>query len=119
MTDDELERLKARRLAEMQKNVARRDERPPTGRELLVRRLGYRGLEVLRNAESQYPSETGIIVSKLGELISSGELDEQLDGGRLLALFRSVGIYVRMQTKISVEQDGKMVSLSDRLSSRD
>ncbi|HIH68590.1 MAG TPA: double-stranded DNA-binding protein, partial [Candidatus Nitrosotenuis sp.] len=34
---------------------------------------------------------------------------------QLLALFRSVGIHVRMQTKINIEQDGKFVSLSDKL----
>ena len=33
---------------------------------------------------------------------------------KLLALFRSVGLNVRMDTKINVEQDGKFVSLSDR-----
>jgi len=31
-------------------------------------------------------------------------------------LFRSVGLNVRMETKINVEQDGKFVSLSDKLS---
>ena len=81
-------------------------------------KLGYRGLEVLQNAESQFPNETKIVVDKLGELLSSGEIDEEIDGGKLLALFRSVGINVRMQTKINVEQDGKFVSLSDKLSSK-
>jgi hypothetical protein len=33
-------------------------------------------------------------------------------------LFRSVGLNVRMETKINVEQDGKFVSLSDKLSSK-
>jgi hypothetical protein len=38
-----------------------------------------------------------------------------LDGGNLLALFRAVGINIRMKTKINVEKDGKFVSLSDKL----
>src|SRR3990170_2092030 len=80
--------------------------------------LGYRGLEVLQNAESQFPSETKIVVEKLGELLYSGEISEEIDGGKLLALFRSVGINVRMQTKINVEQDGEFVSLSDKLTSK-
>jgi len=33
-------------------------------------------------------------------------------------LFRSVGINVRMQTKINVEQDGEFVSLADKLTSK-
>jgi DNA-binding TFAR19-related protein (PDSD5 family) len=57
-----------------------------------------------------------MIVQKLSELIKSGDLNETLDGGKLLALFRTVGLNVRMETKINVEQDGKFVSLTDKLS---
>ena len=125
--DKELEQLKKKRLAEMEKNIAlkqRLEEVPipkktqPSARETLVKNLGYRGLEVLQNAESQFPSETKIVVEKLGELLYSGEISEEIDGGKLLALFRSVGINVRMQTKINVEQDGEFVSLSDKLTSK-
>jgi DNA-binding TFAR19-related protein (PDSD5 family) len=124
--DKELELLKKRRLAEMEKNIAFKkiQEQTPSinlqinPREILVKNLGYRGLEVLKAAESQYPSETKIIIDKLGELLSSGEIDEEIDGGKLLAVFRSVGINVRMQTKINIEQDGKFVSLSEKLTSK-
>ena len=125
--DKELEQLKKKRLAEMEKNIAlkqRLEEIPiskktqPSARETLVKNLGYRGLEVLQNAESQFPPETKIVVEKLGELLYSGEISEEIDGGKLLALFRSVGINVRMQTKINVEQDGEFVSLSDKLTSK-
>ena len=124
--DKELEELKKKRLAEMQKNIAskqKQDETPtkekqPTSREILLKSLGYRGLEVLENAESQYPSETKIVVEKLGELLNSGEINEEIDGGKLLVLFRSVGINVRMENKINIEQDGKFVSLSDKLTSK-
>ena len=125
--DEELERLKAKRLAEMQKNISSKQEQEtqqkqnetpekPSNREILLKRLGYRGLEVLENAESQYPNEAKIVVEKLGELLASGEINEEIDGGKLLVLFRSVGLNIRMQTKINVEQDGKFVSLSDKLS---
>ena len=127
--DSELERLKAKRLAEMQKNISTKQELKNTlesakekpaenPRDLLVNRLGFRGLEVLENAESQFPNETKIIVEKLSELIKSGEIDEIIDGGKLLTLFRSIGLNVRMATKINVEQDGKFVSLSDKLSNQ-
>ena len=127
--DSELERLKAKRLAEMQKNITSKQEIEKTQeltkekplekpRDLLVNRLGFRGLEVLENAEYQFPNETKIIVEKLSELIKTGEINEIIDGGKLLALFRSIGISVRMATKINVEQDGKFVSLSDKLSSQ-
>ena len=126
--DKELERLKAKRLAEMQKNLSSQQEqdkiassqkeqkdKKSSPREIVIKRLGYRGLEVLQNAEYQFPKETQIIVLKLSELISSGEITEVLDGGNLLELFRSIGINVRMKTKINVEKDGKFMSLSDKL----
>jgi len=125
--DKELEQLKKRRLAEMEKNITLKQKQndtsdskatPPSARDMLLKKLGYRGLEVLENAESQFPNETKIVVEKLGELLISGEIDEEIDGGKLLALFRSVGINVRMQTKINIEQDGKFVSLSEKLSSK-
>ena len=123
--DSELERLKAKRLAEMQKNLSAKQsstpEQPPPEkkveepRDIVVPKLGFRGLEVLENAESQFPNETKIILKQLSELIKSGELPEILDGGKLLALFRAVGLNIRMATKINVEQDGKFVSLTDKL----
>ena len=126
--DSELERLKAKRLAEMQKNISSQqnvpqnkteEEKPVENpREFLVAKLGFRGLEVLENAESQFPNETKLIVTKLFELIKSGEINEEIDGGKLLTLFRSVGLNVRMETKINVEQDGKFVSLTDKLSNQ-
>ena len=126
--DKDLERLKAKRLAEMRDNISsqRQQEKitasqkeeqgkKPSPREIVVKRLGYRGMEVLQNAEYQFPKETEIIILKLSELISSGDIKEVLDGGNLLALFRAVGLNVRMKTKINVEKDGKFVSLSDKL----
>jgi DNA-binding TFAR19-related protein (PDSD5 family) len=123
--DKELELLKAKRMLEMQKNISQRQKieevktetkKPQISpRDLVVKQLGYRGLEVLQNAESQFPEESKVVIEKLAELIRGGEVSETIDGGKLLTLFRSLGIRVRMQTTISVEQDGKLVSWSDKL----
>ena len=124
--DKELEILKAKRLAEMQKNISSQEKQKEseqksdttkeqiTSRDYVVKNLGYRGMEVLQNAESQFPNEAKIIIEKIGELIASGDINEILDGGKLLVLFRSVGVYIRMQNKINVEQDGKFVSITDK-----
>jgi|TARA_B100000959_G_C14891743_1_gene587035 DNA-binding TFAR19-related protein (PDSD5 family) len=124
--DNELEILKAKRLAEMQKNISSQEKQKEseqksditkeqvTSREYVVKSLGHRGMEVLQNAESQFPNEAKIIIEKLGELIASGDINEILDGGKLLVLFRSVGVNIRMQNKINVEQDGKFVSIADK-----
>ena len=89
-----------------------------TSREHVVKNLGYRGIEVLENAESQFPNEAKIIIEKLGELIASGDINEILDGGKLLVLFRSVGVNIRMQNKNNVEQDGKFVSITDKFKNK-
>ncbi len=123
--DSELQRLQAKRLAEMQKNISSREspedtlespeEKIVNPRDVLIKQLGFRGLEVLTNAESQFPNETKMVIDKLYELIKTGEINEILDGGKLLALFRSIGLSVRMDTKINIQQDGKFVSLTDKL----
>jgi len=105
--DKELELLKAKRLREMQKNLSQRQrseepkEIPVTTstREIVVKQLGHRGLEVLENAEAQFPEETRLVTAKLAELIQAGEITER----------------VRVQTTINVEQDGKLVSWSDKI----
>tara|TARA_Y100001960_G_scaffold308504_1_gene365919 strand:- start:730 stop:1140 length:411 start_codon:yes stop_codon:yes gene_type:complete len=123
--DKEFEMLKAKRLAEMEKNISiqnestensnTENEKPkPSTRDYVVNSLGYRGMEVLQNAEYQFPNETKIVIDKLGELISSGDINETLDGGKLLILFRSVGLNIRMENKINVEQDGKFISIADK-----
>ena len=123
--DKELELLKAKRLAEMQKNLSIQDQssenktqesqKPKFSlRDYVVNSLGHRGMEVLQNAEYQFPNESKIIIEKLGELISSGDINETLDGGKLLVLFRSVGLSIRMENKINVEKDGKFISIADK-----
>jgi hypothetical protein len=67
--DSELERLKAKRLAEMQRNIqnSQTQSQPepnqnPTKspRDVVLQRLGFRGLEVLQNAENQFPNEATV-----------------------------------------------------------
>ena len=126
--DYELQRLQAKRLAEMQKNISSREtventikptkEKIVNPRDVLIKQLGFRGLEVLTNAESQFPNETKTVIDKLHELIKTGEITDILDGGKLLGLFRSIGLSIKMDTKINIQQDGKFVSLTDKLSNK-
>jgi DNA-binding TFAR19-related protein (PDSD5 family) len=126
--DSELEKLKAKRLAEMQQNISSLKQTPPAAepekketknpRDVVLGFLGFRGEEVLENTEHQFPKEAKSIITQLAQLIKTGELNEKMDGGELLSLLRSIGLPVRMNTKINVEQDGKFVSLSDKISSK-
>ena len=80
--------------------------------------LGYlynRGEEVLAFAESQFPYRTLVIVNRLAELIKNGSIRERISGGQLLGLFRSLGINVRVNTSIKIEDHGKLLSFSDKL----
>lgn len=119
--DPELEIIKARKLRELKKKATsdKKAKEVKSDRDLLVENLVDRGMEVLRAAEAQYPRETAIIVTKLAEFIRNGELQEKISGGALLSLFRSIGLRVRMDTKISVEEHGRLVSLADRLKNKE
>ncbi|HLE34872.1 MAG TPA: hypothetical protein VI698_03180 [Nitrososphaerales archaeon] len=117
--DPELEIIKAKKLLKMKKKITEEKPKPKTDRDLFIAQLVDRGTEVLGAAEAQYPRETAIIVAKIVELIKNGELQSRISGGELLALFRSIGLRVRMNTKISIEEHGKLVSLSDRLKSKE
>jgi len=78
--DKDLERLQAKRLEDKRKNLSSQQEKEKIAalqkeqkdkksspREIIIKRLGYRGLEVLQNAEYQFPKETEIFVLQLYE----------------------------------------------------
>ena len=86
-----------------------------TDREIVSDYLYNRGEEVLNLAESQFPIQTKSIMDGIVELIRMGEIKQRISGGELLALFRSVGINVRINTSIKIEDHGKLVSFSEKL----
>jgi DNA-binding TFAR19-related protein (PDSD5 family) len=127
--DPDIALIKARKMKELREQAAalenarmkkqQKEEemlRPKkTDREIISGYLYDRGEEVLNLAESQFPLQTKSIISGLVELIKIGELKQNISGGELLALFRSVGINVRINTSIKIEDHGKLVSFSDKL----
>ncbi|MFQ5940148.1 MAG: double-stranded DNA-binding protein [Nitrososphaerales archaeon] len=116
--DPELEIIKGRKLRELKKKVNPEKPKIKSNRDLFIEHLVDRGIEVLVAAESQYPKETAIIVAKLVEIIKNGELQGTISGGALLSLFRSIGLRIRMNTKIRVEEHGRLISLADRLKNK-
>ncbi|MCZ6613959.1 MAG: double-stranded DNA-binding protein [Thaumarchaeota archaeon] len=127
MVDKAVEILKAKKLLEMQKRFLKEQERQlaqkdaqahkVTPREIFRAALYDRGEEVLMTAEQTFPEQTRAIVERLAELIDRGQLKEKISGGQLLALFRRLGLRVSMNTKIVIEEKGKMVSLAEKLKS--
>ncbi|MGQ9719363.1 MAG: DNA-binding protein [Nitrososphaerales archaeon] len=112
--DRDLEIIRAKKMLELRKKLARRNEAP---RDILLSRLVDRGDEVLLMAEKSYPEVTTKIINRLVELIRSGALRGFISGGELLWLFRSLGMDVRIETKIMVKKDGRLVSIMDKLKS--
>lgn len=84
-------------------------------REIISNYLYDRGEEVLTLAESQFPIQTKSIINGIVELIGAGEIKQRISGGELLALFRSVGVNIRINTSIKIEDHGKLVSFSEKL----
>ena len=122
--DPDITIIKARKMKELQKIAAiqeklksknRIDNSPRANRDIISRYLYDRGDEVLALAETQFPIQTKALVNKIVEIIRSGEISQKISGGELLALFRSVGINIRLNTSIRVEDHGKLVSFSDKL----
>jgi len=123
--DPELALIKARKMKQLKEKAAlsekiREDERKTNmtkmdDKEILLKYLYDRGDEVLRLADSQFPVQTRIIVKRIVELIKSGEIDSLISGGELLAIFRSVGLRIRVDTNIRIEDHGKYISFGEKL----
>jgi DNA-binding TFAR19-related protein (PDSD5 family) len=120
--DPDIEKIKARKLKELREKAAAKEKLnasqkkiPVTSREILSGYLYDRGDKVLELAFMQYPVQTEAIVAKIAELILTGEISNRISGGELLALFRSVGINIRVNTTIRVEDNGKFISFSEKL----
>jgi DNA-binding TFAR19-related protein (PDSD5 family) len=124
--DPDITIIKARKMkelqrhAEMQEKMKARKEHgnlPKTNREIVSSYLYDRGEEVLKVSESQFPIQTKAIIGKIVELIKAGEINQRISGGELLALFRSIGMNIRLNTSIRVEDHGRLVSIADKLKS--
>ena len=124
--DPDIAIIKARKMKELWKKAAlekskasqkeqEQKARSRTDREILSDFLFDRGEEVLKLAETQFPSKTYAIVRRIADLIRIGELQQRISGGELLMLFRSIGINIRVNTTIKIEDHGKLVSFSEKL----
>ena len=123
--DPELAIIKARKMKQLKEKAAmiekiKEDETKTNmakidDREILLKYLYDRGDEVLQLAELQYPVQARIIVKRIVDLIKSGEIDSLISGGELLAIFRSVGLRIRVDTNIRIEDHGKFISFGEKL----
>ncbi|MBC8157278.1 double-stranded DNA-binding protein [Armatimonadetes bacterium] len=123
--DPELAIIKARKMKQLKEKAAliekiKEDETKTNmtkidDKEIVLKYLYDRGDEVLRLAEAQYPVQTEIIIKRIADLIKSKEIDSLISGGELLAIFRSVGLRIRVDTSIRIEDHGKFISFGEKL----
>jgi DNA-binding TFAR19-related protein (PDSD5 family) len=118
--DPDIDIINARKLRELREKAAaiekaKVNQQPKSSREIVSSYLYDRADQVLDLAYSQYPSQTEAIVTRIARLIVTGEITSRISGGELLALFRAVGLNVRVNTTIKVEDKGKLISFSEKL----
>lgn len=123
--DPDLEIIKARKMRKLREQAAATEKRRKTGdeyksvekskRDTFLQYIYDRGDEVLSAAESQFPSQTMAVMNRILDLIERGDIQQKISGGELLSLFRMLGLNIRMNTTIKIEDHGKLVSFSDKL----
>lgn len=119
--DPDIDIINARKLKELRKKAAAMEKarvsqhQPKSSREIVSTYLYDRADQVLDLAYGQYPSQTEAIVTRIAKLILAGEITRRISGGELLALFRAVGLNIRVNTTIKVEDKGKLISFSEKL----
>jgi DNA-binding TFAR19-related protein (PDSD5 family) len=121
MSDRELEFIRRKRLQELKRQFGKKtetetkDEKAETPQAILNRFFVDRAWEVLNAAKAQYPQAAEYVEKTLVKLISEGKLRTQISGEELYGLFLRLGYRVRLQTKISVLEHGKVKSLEDKI----
>jgi DNA-binding TFAR19-related protein (PDSD5 family) len=124
--DPDIDIINARKLRELREKAAamekakvnqqqQQQQQPKSSREIVSAYLYDRADQVLDLAYRQYPSQTEAIVTRIARLILAGEITSRISGGELLALFRAVGLNIRINTTIKVEDKGKLISFSEKL----
>jgi DNA-binding TFAR19-related protein (PDSD5 family) len=123
--DPDLEIIKARKMLKLREEAAATEKRrkiedesklvEKSKKQTFLKYIYDRGDEVLSAAESQYPSQTASVMNRILDLIERGDIQQMISGGELLSLFRMLGLNIRMNTTIKIEDHGKLVSFSDKL----
>lgn len=122
--DDELERIKQKRLEELQRKmllqkikeqIPESEPEPapkePTHDEILNSYFKGRAWEVYNAAKYQYPKVIPKVEQVLIDGIKQGKIRESIDGASLYQFFRQIGVPVRLNTKIRVSEHGELKTL--------
>jgi DNA-binding TFAR19-related protein (PDSD5 family) len=121
MSDKELDIIRRKRLQELKKHLEIKaeaevkDQKVENTQVVLNRFFIDRAWEVLNAAKVQYPQAAEYVENTLAKLIREGKIKTQISGEELYGLFLRLGFRVRLQTKITVLEHGKVKSLEDKI----
>lgn len=122
--DEEIERLRLRRMLELQRMLMMREkaERGERGkaeggdaRAVLGRFFRDRAWEVYEAAWNQFPTVMPHVERALVEAISSGRINQEIDGESLYHFLRGIGLPVRLKTTIKYKEHGELKTLKEKL----
>jgi len=124
MSEDDLELMyiKLKKMKELQKLLTKsqiKEKKEVDDITLIKSKLTGRGLEVLEAALSQYPEMTREVIKYLAELYRKGIINEEISGEELYTLFYDLGMPIRLETSITYLKDGKRISISEKLKSKE
>jgi DNA-binding TFAR19-related protein (PDSD5 family) len=117
MSDDELERLRRRRLTQLRKEMEKKrvvQEEASLNPEVLKKAFTGRGLEVFNATKAQYPKVAEKLGNMLTKLISSGKITH-ISGEELYTLLKKMGVNVKLNTKIWIREGGKLKSIREKM----
>ena len=125
MTDTELDRLRQRKLLQMQKRFqTRKTEGKAISKEeekwaLLNQIFIERAWEVFEAAKLQYPEEMKRIEDVLVQLILEGKIREKISGEELYSFFHQLGLRIKLETHIRFMEQGKLKSLEEKMKEKE
>lgn len=76
--------------------------------------LEDRADEVLEAARAQFPRVANAVVTELAKLVEGGVI-KRISGPWLMALFTRLGYKPRLETRISIISDGKIMDLKEKI----
>ena len=124
--DEDLERLKRRRMLELQKRMLRESQKPeeppkpeePTPDEVFNTWLVGRAWEILRVARAQFPQVMPQVEEALLEALKAGRVKQKIDGESLFQFLRQIGVPVRLQTSIRYKDHGELKTIGQLMKER-
>jgi len=107
--------LQRKLIARTTKRVEEKEEKPKDPYEVIRPLLEERADEVLEAARAQFPRAADVVVAELARLAETG-LIKRITGPWLMSLFTRLGYRPKLETKISIVSDGKIMDLKERIS---